>query len=162
MIQMKLWIVILGSLLFAGNLNAQKMENKNMFPRGEEFKSPNFTGRVWLKMLSKRDSVFHCPVGNVTFEPGCRNHWHKHPGGQILLCVSGEGYYQERGGGIQKLHPGDVVRIAPNVEHWHGATADSWFSHLSIETNAEAGSAVWLERVTDSEYGSYKNNILKK
>lgn len=137
-------------------LNAQNMEYKNMFPRGEEFKSPYFTGKVWLEMLSDRDPQFNCPIGNVTFEPGCRNNWHKHPGGQILLCISGEGYYCERGGAIRKLFPGDVVRIAPDVEHWHGATPDSLFSHLSIETNANASAAVWFEPVTDAQYGAYK------
>lgn len=128
------------------------MEYTSMFSRGDELTSPNFTGRVWVKMLSDRDTLFNCPVANVTFEPGCRNSWHRHPGGQILLCISGEGYYAERGAAIRPLHPGDVVRIAPEVEHWHGATPNSWFSHLSVETNATAGAAVWLEPVTDTEY----------
>lgn len=150
-----LWAFV-AVLLFAETLNAQNMENKTIFPKGEELKSPNFTGRVWLEMLSERDSLFNCPIGNVTFEPGCRNNWHRHPGGQILLCISGDGYYQQRGEDIRELHPGDVVRIDPNVEHWHGATAHSWFSHLSIETNATVGEAVWLEAVTDSQYKGHK------
>lgn len=154
--RLKLCATLLIALGFIGNLNAQNMEYKNMFPRGEELKSPNFSGKVWLEMLSDRDAQFNCPIGNVTFEPGCRNNWHKHPGGQILLCISGEGYYCERGGEIRKLHPGDIIRIAPDVEHWHGATADSSFSHLSIETNVSAGEAVWLEPVTDAQYGAYK------
>lgn len=151
-----LLIALAVSICSTARLNAQNMEYKNMFPRGEEFKSPYFTGKVWLEMLSDRDGQFNCPIGNVTFEPGCRNNWHKHPGGQILLCISGEGYYSERGGAIRKLRPGDVVRIAPHVEHWHGATADSWFSHLSIETNTNAGAAIWLEPVTNTEYEAYK------
>ena len=134
------------------------MEYKNMFPQGQLFESPYFSGRVWLEMLSKRDNEFNAPIGNVTFEPGCRNNWHKHPGGQILLAISGTGYYQEKGQPIRKLYPGDVVRIAPNVVHWHGATPDDWFSHLSIETNSAAGHAVWLEAVTDAEYGAYKES----
>lgn len=150
--QLILLSAFVATLLFAGCTTRNTMEYKNMFPTGEEFKSPNFTGKVWLAMLSDRDSVFNCPIGNVTFEPGCRNNWHSHPGGQILLCIEGSGYYCERGGDIRALSSGDIVRIAPNVEHWHGATPDSRFSHLSIETNSQAGEAVWLEPVTDSQY----------
>ena len=66
-------------------------------------------------------------MSNVTFEPGCRNNWHSHTGGQLLIAVGGVGYYQERGKAARRLLPGDVVEIAPNVEHWHGAAPDSWF-----------------------------------
>lgn len=111
-----------------------------------------FTGISYLKMLVPFDSPLQCPIGNVTFEPGCRNNWHKHPGGQILLVTSGRGWYQEEGKPAQELHPGDVVEILPHVKHWHGATADSWFAHLAIDADATAGPAEWLEPVTDEEY----------
>lgn len=91
---MLLLITLVVSICSVARLNAQNMEYKNMYPRGEEFMSrPYFTGKVWVEMLSDRDGQFNCPIGNVTFEPGCRNNWHKHLGGQILLCISGEGYY---------------------------------------------------------------------
>lgn len=111
-----------------------------------------FTGQTYLTMLSTMDPVFNAPIGNVTFEPGARTNWHKHAGGQILLVLNGEGRYQERGKEIQILKKGDVVRIAPDVEHWHGAAPNSWFVHVSIETNPAKGPAVWLEPVTDEEY----------
>ncbi|MDD6173650.1 MAG: cupin domain-containing protein [Elusimicrobia bacterium] len=111
-----------------------------------------FTGQTYLNMLSGNDSVFNAPIGNVTFEPGARTNWHKHSGGQILLVLAGEGRYQERGKEIQILHKGDVVRIAPDVEHWHGAAPKSWFTHISVETNVPANEAQWLEAVTDAEY----------
>lgn len=98
-------------------------------------------------MLVPRDNEFNCPTGNVTFEPGCRNNWHRHPGGQILLVTGGRGYYQEEGKPAQELNPGDVVKIHPNVKHWHGAASDSWFVYLSVETNANTGPAEWLEPV---------------
>lgn len=130
-----------------------------IFPKGkklpEEF-SKYFTGTAWLNMLVNGGDEFNCPICNVTFEPGCRNNWHKHPGGQILLVTSGRGYYQEEGKPAQELKSGDVVKISPNVKHWHGAIADSWFVHLSIETNAEAGPAEWLESVSDEEYKNLK------
>lgn len=77
-------------------------------------------------------------VANVTFEPGCRNNWHiHHKGGQILLCTDGEGWCQEFKKKARKLSPGDVVYIAPEVKHWHGASKDSWFTHVSIEVPAK-------------------------
>lgn len=96
-----------------------------MFPMGEKNDAfaQYFIGQSYLNMLST-DQVF---IGNVTFEPGCRNNWHiHHKGGQILLCTAGRGYYQEWGKGVQELHPGDVVTIPPEVKHWHGAAKDSY------------------------------------
>ena len=95
-------------------------------------------------------------VANVTFEPGCRNNWHIHHaksgGGQILLCTDGKGWYQEWQKPARELKPGDVVIIPPEVKHWHGASGDSWFSHLAIEVPGEETSNEWCEEVTDEEY----------
>ncbi len=112
-----------------------------------------FTGQSYLKMLTTKGVA----VANVTFEPKCRNNWHiHHKGGQILLCTDGEGWYQEYGKSAQKLRPGDVVYIAPEVKHWHGASADEWFTHLTVEIPAENASNEWCEAVTDEEYNSLK------
>lgn len=111
-----------------------------------------FTGQTYLNMLSTKDDVWNSSIGNVTFEPGARTNWHKHSGGQILLVLAGEGRYQERGQTIRILRKGDTVRIPPATEHWHGAAPDSWFTHVSIETNLPANETTWLEPVTYSEY----------
>lgn len=112
-----------------------------------------FVGNSYLKPLAKTDNMF---VANATFEPGCRNNWHIHHaakgGGQILICVDGEGWYQEEGKAAIKLKVGDVVTIPANVKHWHGATANSWFSHIAIEVPGENTSNEWCEKVTDEEY----------
>ncbi len=89
---------------------------------------------------------------NVTFEPGCRNNWHSHTGGQILIAVGGVGYYQERGKTARRLLPGDIVEIAPDVKHWHGAAPDSWFSHIAVECNPQSNKNTWFEAVSDEEY----------
>ena len=139
------------------NMDKSNLSESVIFPKGEELPelfSKYFSGKAWLSMLVDRDNEFNCPIGNVTFEPGCRNNWHKHPGGPILLVTGGCGYYQEEGKPAQELNPGDVVLIAPNVKHWHGAAPDSWFVHLSVETNVNAGPAEWLEPVTDEEYSN--------
>ena len=88
----------------------------------------------------------------------CRNSWHIHHakkgGGQLLVCVDGEGWYQEEGKAAQSLKPGDVVTIPAEVKHWHGAKKDSWFSHLAVEVPGEETSNEWLEPVTDEAYGA--------
>lgn len=122
-----------------------------IFPKGEKIENDYFIGAAWLEMLVT-DEIYNCPIGNVTFEPGARNNWHKHPGGQLLLVTGGKGYYQEEGKPVQVLHEGDVVKIAPDVKHWHGAAPNSWFTHIAISTNPEKGGAEWLEPVTDDEY----------
>ena len=88
----------------------------------------------------------------ATGEPGCRNSWHRHSGGQILLVTDGVGCYQEKGKSARILRRGDVVEIGPDVIHWHGATPDHGFSHLAIEVNSSANQVEWLDRVTDREY----------
>ena len=128
---------------------------EDVFPKGDKLPdSPNFTGEAWLETLVTKADSMDCTVGNVTFAPGVRNSWHSHPGGQILLCTSGEGRYQEKGKLMQTLHPGDVVYIPPEVKHWHGAGSDEWFTHIAIEIPAEGGSNEWLEPVTDQQYSA--------
>ena len=114
-----------------------------------------FIGKSYLKPLTDpQKTVF---IANVTFEPGCRNNWHIHHakkgGGQLLVCVNGEGWYQEEGKPAQSLKPGDVVTIPAEVKHWHGAKKDGWFSHLAVEVPGEETSNEWLEPVTDEAYG---------
>lgn len=115
-----------------------------------------FIGNSYLKPLTDpKETVF---IANVTFEPKCRNNWHVHHadkgGGQILVCVDGEGWYQEEGKPAQSLKSGDVVTIPANVKHWHGAKASSWFSHLAVECPGENTSNEWLEPVADEVYNN--------
>lgn len=127
----------------------------HIFPVGNKIENNNFSGTAWLQMLVTNQEVFDVVIGNVTFEPGVRNSWHSHPGGQILLCTEGTGYYQENGKPIQLLKVGDVIQIEPNVIHWHGATPDSRFCHIAISTKVSLGDALWLNPVSDEEYNSY-------
>lgn len=113
--------------------------------------NPNFTGEVWLAPLTEKEEL-NVPMANVTFEPGCRNSWHSHKAGQLLIATAGIGYYQEKGEPARRLFPGDIVEIAPDVEHWHGAAPDSWFAHIAITANPQTNAAAWLEPVSDEEY----------
>ena len=128
----------------------------DVFGRGAENAAyaKYFVGQSYLNILNTEGLV----VANVTFEPKCRNNWHIHQadkgGGQILLCTSGRGWYQEWEKPARALKPGDVVHIPAGVKHWHGAAKDSWFTHLAIEVPGENGSNEWLEPVSDDDYAS--------
>ena len=129
---------------YCNRLNAQNMKKESpkqisAFPVGDklpEMFSRYFIGQAYLAPLTQNKAL-NCPISNVTFEPGCRNNWHSHTGGQILVAVGGKGFYQARGEAARLLLPGDVVEIPADVEHWHGAAPDSWFSHLAIECNPQ-------------------------
>ena len=137
--------------------NKDDFEKANIFGMG----NPNdafaqyFIGNSYLNPLNEfgESPVF---VANVTFEPGCRNNWHIHKasngGGQILICTAGEGWYQEEGKEAKSLVPGTVITIPANVKHWHGAKADSWFSHIAVEVPGDDASNEWLEEVDDEHY----------
>lgn len=123
-------------------------QNSIFFPIGE----PNpygkfFEGQSYLAPVSQEQ----VPIFNVTFEPGCKNHWHIHHaksgGGQLLICVGGRGFYQEWGKEPVEMTPGTVINIPAEVKHWHGAADDSWFSHLAIEVGGEDTSTEWCEAV---------------
>ena len=118
-----------------------------------------FIGKSYLNPLTDpAKTVF---IANVTFEPGCRNNWHVHHaskgGGQLLICVDGEGWHQEAGKPAQSLKPGNVVTIPAEVKHWHGAKKGSWFSHLAVEVPGENTSNEWLEPVTDEAYAQLED-----
>lgn len=136
-------------------MEREEFKKSNIFGFGEfnELYKEYFVGNSYLKLLAKTDNML---IANVTFEPKCRNNWHIHKsqkgGGQILICVYGEGWYQEEGKAAQALKAGDVVTIPANVKHWHGAKKDSWFSHLAMEVPGEDTSTEWCEKVTDEEY----------
>jgi len=163
---MKYLIIIL--LAFSTTVIAQNKVNSNKtksnemstdipkisdFPTGEENTAYEqyFIGKSYLAPLTSNKDL-NVPLSNVTFEPGCRNNWHSHTGGQLLIVVGGEGLYQERGKPARRLKPGDIVEIAPNVEHWHGATSESWFSHLATNGNPQTNQNIWLEAVSNEEF----------
>jgi quercetin dioxygenase-like cupin family protein len=128
-------------------------ENTNtIFQKGERAPADYFTGTVWVKNLVPADEVLNTQIGNVVFEPGARNYWHTHPGGQILIATAGVGYYQEKGKPVQILHAGDVVKISPDIVHWHGASPDNAFTHIAVNSNTQKGIVHWLDKVTDEEY----------
>lgn len=149
---MKKILLVIMAIMIAGGI-AMAKELNQPFAKGDVNPfSQFFTGTTHLNMLVTKDDIWNSSIGNVTFDKGARTNWHKHSGGQILLVTAGEGRYQEKGKEIQILKAGDVVKIPPEVEHWHGAAPDSEFVHISIEPNLPNNQTTWLDVVTDKEY----------
>ena len=94
-------------------------------------------------------------VYSVFFEPKARTAWHSHPGGQILCVTAGKGRVVRADGSgalAFQIGPGDIVYIAPNEKHWHGAAPDNVFTHIAITPHPEGESTQWREKVSDDEY----------
>ena len=138
-------------------LDKAEFDQQNVFGQGmaNTAFAAYFIGNSYLNPLTKAGESA-VGLANVTFEPGCRNNWHIHHaaagGGQILICTAGEGWYQEEGKDAVSLTPGTVIVIPPEVKHWHGAKADSWFSHIAFEVPGTETGNEWLEEVDDEAY----------
>ena len=138
-------------------LDKAQFDQQNVFGQGmaNTAFAAYFIGNSYLNPLTKAGESA-VGLANVTFEPGCRNNWHIHHakagGGQILICTAGERWYQEEGKDAVSLTPGTVIVIPPEVKHWHGAKADSWFSHIAVEVPGEETSNEWLEPVDDASF----------
>jgi len=138
--------------------NKEKMseQSETLFPKGDKITNNNFTGTAWLNMVMENDSMYDMQIGNVTFEPGARTNWHSHPGGQILIVTEGKGFHQEKDKPIEIIKKGDIIKCPPNVIHWHGASSSDTLVHIAISPNTDKGKVVWLEKVSDEEYGHLK------
>lgn len=126
-----------------------------IFPKGEKSPNVHHVGNVWLTELNAPDSVFSYGTAVAIFDPGARLYWHSHPGGQILIITDGIGYYQEKGKAKQTVHKGDVIKCQPGIEHWHGATPESGVTYIATSP-AQKGKTIWLQKVSDTEYGDKK------
>ena len=133
------------------SLNSQPSTLNLPWPQGKsnDAYAQYFVGQSYLQ-------PYFGGVANVTFEPRCRNNWHvHHKAVQVLICVSGKGWYQEWNKPAVALTPGTVIAIPEGVKHWHGAAADSWMQHLAIHTQEQSGATnEWLESVSDAQYNS--------
>ena len=133
-------------------LDSEGYTLRSKWPKGE----PNPYGKYFIGQSYLAD--VDGGVMNVTFEPRCRNNWHiHHKAVQVLICVSGRGWYQEWGKDAVEMTPGTVIAIPAEVKHWHGAAKDSWFQHLTYHRDAQEGASnEWLEPVTDEVYNKLK------
>jgi quercetin dioxygenase-like cupin family protein len=112
-----------------------------------------FTGDVYIDPVRNPDDQSSIGCAHVRFTPEARTAWHHHPKGQTLYVTDGIGLVATREGGVKEIHPGDVVYIEPNEEHWHGAAPGRFMAHIAMQEADDQGQVVtWLEHVTDEEY----------
>ena len=141
------------ALLGAAPANAQTTETS---PNGSRPSAKGaaefFTGSVIVEPLFGANDHMHSTGGIVTFEPGARSAWHTHPGGQILIVISGTGWVQEEGGEKRVIKPGDVIWTPPGVKHWHGAAATNSMTHIAITNVVRGKNVEWMEKVSDEQY----------
>ncbi len=129
-----------------------EQNDTSLFPKGDKLSNEWFSGDAFLHPLLAKGQRDDFALGSVTFESGARTNWHTHPKGQVLIVTEGQGFYQERGKPAQPIKKGDIVNIPENVEHWHGATANSKMVHIAITNYLDGVIVSWLKPVTDEEF----------
>ena len=113
-----------------------------------------FTGAVYVDAVAAPSGASHVSASSVHFTPGARTAWHTHPNGQTIYVLEGVGLAQRRGGPVEMIRPGDRVFFEPGEEHWHGAAATRFMTHIAmLDVDDEGKNATWLDHVTDEEYG---------
>ena len=111
-----------------------------------------FSGMVRIDPLFQRKDPARAAAASVTFEPGARTAWHKHPLGQTLIVTAGVGWVQREGGPVEEIRPGDIVWFPPGLKHWHGATATTAMTHIAIQEAQNGKMVDWMEKVSDEQY----------
>ena len=111
-----------------------------------------FTGMVRIDPLFQAPDPARVLGVSVTFEPGARTAWHRHPLGQTLIVTAGRGWVQSEGGPKEEIRPGDVVWCPPNEKHWHGATPTTAMTHIAIQEALDGKVVEWMEKVSDEQY----------
>jgi quercetin dioxygenase-like cupin family protein len=114
-----------------------------------------FTGAVYIDAVAAPAGASAVSASSVHFTPGARTAWHTHPNGQTIFVVEGVGHAQTRGGPIEVIRPGDRVFFEPGEEHWHGAAATRFMTHIAmLQVDDDGNSVNWLDHVTDEEYAA--------
>jgi quercetin dioxygenase-like cupin family protein len=114
-----------------------------------------FTGAVYIDSVATPSASSRLSASSVHFTAGARTAWHAHPNGQTIYVLEGVGLCQPRGGPIELIRPGDRVFFEPGEEHWHGASATRFMTHLAmLEVDDEGNAATWGDHVSDEEYAA--------
>jgi len=150
-------LLLPSSAVVAQVFNNTKSHNmSSIISKGAPAPAEYFTGTVWVNIAVKADDGLNSTIGKVSFEPTARTNWHSHAKGQTLIVTEGVGYYQEKGKPIQLIQKNDVIKIMPNVVHWHGASHSSSMTHIAIVADVSKESTVWMQPVTAAEYDTYQ------
>lgn len=127
---------------------------RNVEQSSQSGPAETFTGRVRIDGRFSADAPARVGAAIVTFEPGARTAWHKHPAGQLLIVMAGVGFVQRQGGAKETVYSGDSVWFEPGEKHWHGASVERAMSHVAIAEWVDGRSTDWMEHVSDAEYNA--------
>lgn len=152
-----------GAIMLAGCATAQTSETGTTGDRTMEItrkadqqavEGPEeyFTGRATITGNFSREDPSRLTGAIVTFEPGARTAWHKHPLGQTLIVTDGVGWTQVEDGTKYEFSEGDIMWCPPDRKHWHGATPTDSMTHIAIQEALDGKNVEWMEKVTDEEY----------
>ena len=112
-----------------------------------------FTGAVFVDPIATPSNGSRIGAASVHFTPGARTAWHTHPHGQTIWVTEGIGLCQKRGAPVEVIRPGDRVFFEPGEDHWHGASASRFMTHIAMQQADDGGNVVtWGEHVADNEY----------
>lgn len=135
--------------LFAQSTMAE-MVSSELTPKTEQKLQPvdsnHFTGKATFSRFPVLPSNGDVAPAIIHFEPNSFTNWHMHSQGQYLIVTDGTGGFQEWGKPVQIITKGDVVWIAPNVKHWHGAGEYTAMSYIAISP-VQQSTVTWLEKV---------------
>ena len=101
-------------------------------PKEDATSSPIFFGGSVSRqdLVSEKTSKFF-NFSVINFNAGARNKFHTHTSDQILLVTHGKGIVATE----EQEHvvtEGTTIHIPAGEKHWHGATNDSDFSHITV------------------------------
>lgn len=146
-------LLLTAALALAGGASAAEVTVAKAGSRPvERAPAATFTGVARVERLFSAEEPARATGGLVHFEAGARTNWHTHPLGQTLIVTAGTGRVQHWGGPVQEFRQGDVVRIPPNVKHWHGASPDGAMSHIAVSEQLDGKTVQWMEKVDDAQY----------
>jgi quercetin dioxygenase-like cupin family protein len=122
-------------------------------PDTQQGSAENFTGSVWLDEIAAPAAPSRLRMFNVHFAPGAHTAWHRHPHGQVLHVLQGEGFVQREEGDVEGIRAGDTVWIEPGERHRHGAGPRTFMTHLAVVEAAEDGTTTeWDAHVATRDH----------
>ena len=143
-------IILLVFTSFSMSIFAQTNEYEVSSYLVEGFKAPNtnYLGEAWLNQLIRSDESLSYNITKATFKANSTLNWHKHTDRQVLIVVSGKGYYQEKGKQPIVIKEGDILKCTANTEHWHSSSKHQDVTYLAIYK----GETQWTEVLSQEDY----------
>lgn len=141
-------LIILVFCTYSAAIQGQNYDLRSYLEEGFKAPNTNYIGEAWLNPLIRGDNSLSYNITKATFKANSTLNWHKHASPQVIIVVEGIGYYQEKDKPAIKLIVGDVLKCAPDIEHWHSSSKESDVTYLAIYS----GETEWTEILTQESY----------